>query len=282
VEADPGQLDGILMNLAINGRDAMPAGGTLELSLSDEELTGDEATREGCEPGLYARIEVRDQGVGILPEHLPRLFEPYFTTKALGKGTGLGLASVYGTVQQHRGFVRVDSRPRIGSSFQVYLPVAPAGATPEIGEGATPIESPVLSRGALVLVVEDTEQLRELIAAELGALGYRAERARDGGAALERLATGEHPAVLVTDLLMPGVGGADLARRVAALAPEVAVVFMTGYADPNMLSCLSSEFPSSEILRKPFSMDELAVAIERALARRTSGALPPTDHGPVV
>jgi PAS domain S-box-containing protein len=282
VEADPGQLEGILMNLALNGRDAMPVGGTLELSLSDQEVADDEATREGRERGLYARIEVRDQGVGILPEHLPRLFEPYFTTKELGKGTGLGLASVYGTVHQHRGFVRVDSRPGVGSSFQVYLPVAPAGATPEIAEGATLVESLVVSRGALVLVVEDTDQLRELVAAELCSFGYRAEKARDGAAALDRLAAGDRPAVLVTDLLMPAISGADLARRVAVSAPEVAIVFMTGYADPDILRSLSSEFPSSEILRKPFSIDELAIAIERALARRTSGALPPTDQGPVV
>ena len=227
VKADPGQIEQVLVNLAVNSRDAMPGGGRLTLELADLTLDAPFATsHDSIPPGRYVVVAVRDTGSGMDAETLGHLFEPFFTTKEKGKGTGLGLATVFGIVKQSGGYVDVASAPGAGTTFRVYLPRTDA---PRKTSGVRP---PVfsLSGSETVLLVEDEAAVRNLVRAVLERKGYVVLVAPDGAAALDLV--DKHTGVihvLLTDIVMPRMNGRDLAAAVRARRPSIKVIFMSGY-----------------------------------------------------
>jgi PAS domain S-box-containing protein len=262
--ADPGMLDQVLMNLAVNARDAMPGGG--QLRIETRSRTVDEASARhlgDVTPGEYVGLRVSDTGCGIPPEDLPRIFDPFFTTKEPGKGTGLGLATVFGIVKQHGGWIDVHSRVGRGTTFEIYLPALsePARAASSARTAARPPGGT-----ETILLVEDDEAVRSLTRTVLERHGYRVVEAPDGPAALERWA--QHRAtvaLLLTDLVMPrGIGGRELARRVQADRPDVKVLYMTGYS-AELAGREASLEPTGHLLQKPCSPDVLLSAVRRCL-----------------
>jgi nitrogen-specific signal transduction histidine kinase len=263
VVADAGQLQQLLANLATNASDAMPDGGELEIRLRRVEAgPGDELTAAGLAPGPWVELAVADTGCGMSPTVRERVFEPFFTTKQPGQGTGLGLAQVYGIVQQHGGSIAVTSEEGAGTTFRVWLPLASgvplAGPPPPPAAGQR-------GGGELVLVVEDDAAILELARDGLVALGYRVVAAADGAGALEEVQRHrEEVALVLSDVVMPGFGGVELARRVreAGLCPRV--VLMTGYpleGEPEGLESLGVVAR----LSKPFTIAQLADVIHDAL-----------------
>jgi PAS domain S-box-containing protein len=241
VKADADQIVQVILNLCVNARDAMPNGGSLVL-----------ATRNHYAESGFVEITVTDSGVGIPLEIQSKLFEPFFTTKERGKGTGLGLATVYGIVQQSGGSIRVDSSPGHGSAFTVHLPrCLEVAALPD-----SPIQRPSLNDGSLILVVEDENALREALAAHLRDHGYRVLVASDGIAALDILAENPNISILISDLIMPRMGGLELARIAVARIPGLRCIYMSGYADQ-----ASGEGLESVLLQKPFTMELLLSCI---------------------
>lgn len=229
VQADPGMMEQILMNLAINARDAMPAGGSLTIETERTRLDESAAAkRPNAQPGAFCRLAVSDTGVGIAPEAQEHLFEPFYTTKPAGKGTGLGLATVHGIVAQHHGWIELQSAVEAGSTFSVYLPAAaqtsPGDAAPE-ATAATPRGSETL------ILVEDESEVREMASLFLESCGYTVLAAKDGPDALQRWqARREGIALLVTDLVMPGeITGLELARRLRQDQPSLPVILTSGY-----------------------------------------------------
>ncbi len=231
LRADPGMIEQVLLNLAVNARDAMPRGGRLRVQTGT--CTVDEAAAHfnpEARPGRHARLRVEDTGSGIPPEGLPHIFEPFFTTKEAGKGTGLGLATVYGVVQQHRGWVTVDSTPGQGTTFQVFLPLAARSAAAPASSAPVPT---AVGGHECLLLVEDDAALREATCQMLEGHGYRVLAAADG---LQALALwkdhGRQVALVLTDLVMPGgVSGQDLVQRLRADRPDLKVVYTSGYSE---------------------------------------------------
>ena len=263
VDADPHQLEQVLMNLAVNARDAMPNGGTLTMATSVVEF-GVAAARApaGARPGSYAVLEVSDSGKGMDEETRRRIFEPFFTTKGVGKGTGLGLSMILGIVEQSGGFIDVESQLGRGTTFQIYLPRSSAPAAEETApEGAA-------ARGGkeTVLVVEDQAEVRRFVTAALKAYGYEVIQAESAAEAL-RFCERESAAfdLLLTDVVMPNMSGKELADRLAARRPGVKVLFMSGYANPATLSPGASG-QGAEFIQKPFSPDQLAHKVREMLA----------------
>jgi PAS domain S-box-containing protein len=266
LHADPGMLDQVLMNLAINARDAMPEGGTLTIETS--ELVLDEAAarnQPGATPASYVCLAVRDTGAGIAPEVLPHIFEPFFTTKEPGKGTGLGLATVFGIVQQHRGWITVESAPGQGATFRVYLTARPKGATATplvAGQATTPN-----TRGAeTVLVVEDEASVRTLMRTVLEGRGYTVLEAANGLEALERWQAHQpRIALLLTDLVMPGgLSGQQLGRRLRQERPGLKVLYLSGYS-AEMAGRVPGLQPGERFMSKPFTSDQLLRAVREVL-----------------
>ncbi|MDQ3138081.1 MAG: PAS domain S-box protein [Gemmatimonadota bacterium] len=269
VRADAAQVEQVLVNLALNARDAMPEGGTLTVRTANVKLgdaTGHAASGEPIPAGRYIRLEVRDTGCGMTPEVRRRIFEPFFTTKAVGSGTGLGLSTVYGIVKQSDGYVEVESEPGGGTGFILHFP-----RTPTANEAAASPAEPAGSLGGAgetVLIVEDDPLVRAMAGRTLGEAGYRVLEAEDGQAAIELLARTESwPDVVVTDLAMPRMDGKTLAARLHALQPALPVIFMSGYADDEVVrrGLMTEGGPS---LQKPFSPDRLAAALHAALRGR--------------
>jgi len=260
---DPHQLELVLLNLAINARDAMPAGGRVEIRTRNVNA-GERNKPAELVPGDYVMISVTDSGTGMTPEVLARACEPFFTTKEPGKGSGLGLAQVYGLAQQSGGGMRIASVAGKGTTVAVYLPrslAAPQRST----EGRNAAGRAGLSRRARVLVVDDNEDVRDVMVAYLETLGYQSLQAASGHDALELLAdAGDSVDVLLADYAMPGMSGADLARTVAANWPELPIVVITGYADT---TGLGDQLDDTVLLHKPFGINELGSAIERAVQR---------------
>ena len=228
VKVDPGQLDQVLMNLAVNARDAMPKGGCLTIETANIRLGDEDATRLECRPGRYVMLAITDTGVGMKPEVRARVFEPFFTTKEVGKGTGLGMAMVFGIVKQSGGGIAVDSEPGRGSTFRIYLP---AVSEPEARKNESGIKPGV--RGTeTILLVEDEDGVRRLALTTLKLHGYDVLAARDGEDAL-RVAGECHRTIhlLLTDVIMPNLSGPELAERIKRLRPGIKVLFMSGYTD---------------------------------------------------
>lgn len=266
VRSETNQLESLLMNLALNARDAMPNGGTLGFTVDQVSLEADQAPlHQSSKPGRYARIQVKDTGVGIPPEHLPRIFEPYFSTKAVGQGTGLGLASVYASVRLHGGEIQVESKPGHGTTFYVFLP---ADSDDErTGTAPKPTGPGSLLANRHVLVVEDVDVVRRTVVAGLQRAGARVTAVTDGCHALEFLGGGVQVDIVLTDLIMPRMGGLELARELDKKFPELPIVFMSGYADHEVVEAIVRDHPDQPLLRKPFSVKELTDAISGALAR---------------
>lgn len=262
VEADPGQLEQVIMNLAVNARDAMPEGGRLTLETANVEL--DEAYAEssiGVKAGSHVMLAISDTGTGMDEATRKRLFEPFFTTKAKGKGTGLGLATVYGIVKQSGGNIWVYSEPGGGTTFKIYLPRVKGKAK----RGAKPVASELHGAGESILVVEDDPALRTLLTRMLEALGFEGHAAPNGNEALARLEAGEvNPVLLITDVVLPGMGGSELAERAQQLRPGLKVVYTSGYTDAAILhrGVLKASTP---FLQKPFTRNDLATKLREAL-----------------
>lgn len=258
---DPAMFDQVLLNLAINARDAMPQGGRLRIQTATEVLDEAKAgTIPDVTPGPYVRISVSDEGVGIAPDVLPRIFEPFFTTKEVGKGTGLGLSTVFGIVRQHRGWIEVDSKPGKGSTFHVFLPAAGPVLTAEQSHRAQP------ARGGseTILLVEDDAQVRSVARQVLERHGYSVLEAASGTDALRLYEAGPPIHLVVTDMVMPGgVSGVQLARRLRALRPGVPFVFLSGYSTE--LGMATAGPDEGVFLQKPFSQDQLLAAVRKAL-----------------
>jgi signal transduction histidine kinase/ActR/RegA family two-component response regulator len=268
VVADAGMIEQVIMNLVVNARDAMPKGGTLTLSAAAVEI--DALHAQHCpeaSAGQYVCLKVQDTGCGMSPEILSHLFEPFFTTKDIGKGTGLGLATIYGIVKQHSGWIEVHSQPGAGTEFTVYFPATPQAtlAAPQ------PQGMPAAIRGGeTILLVEDEQPVRGLARCILGRHGYQVIEADCGASALALWQT-ESPRIdmLLTDMVMPGgISGRDLASRLRQSKPDLKVVYTSGYSpsrvgqDPKLLDGL-------KFLPKPYNPDKLIQAVQDCLANRS-------------
>jgi two-component system, cell cycle sensor histidine kinase and response regulator CckA len=266
VQTDPGQMEQVLVNLAVNARDAMPRGGRLTIETGTFVMTPEFChARPGSRPGLYASLLVRDTGTGMTPEVRARLFEPFFTTKGPGKGTGLGLAMVFGIVKQSEGYVEVKTELGQGSSFTIYLPAVTAPATPP----PPPERALAPPRGhETILLVEDETAVRKLTRRALESFGYHVLEASGGPAALEMAAA--HPtgmALLVTDVVMPQMSGPEVAEALAKTHPDVRVLFVSGYIDDAIVRHGVVEGAHS-FLQKPFLPATLATKVREILDRR--------------
>jgi two-component system cell cycle sensor histidine kinase/response regulator CckA len=251
VKADQSQVEQVIMNLAVNARDAMPTGGKLKIATTNVQL--DEAyTRlhPGSRVGSYVLLSVTDTGIGMDPATLTHIFEPFFTTKERGKGTGLGLATVYGIVKQSNGYTGVDSTPGKGTSFQIYLPRHTGQSVAEEQEHV----SPDMLRGSeTILLVEDSEPLRKLVETFLNSAGYRVFSADSGESALEvSTGIGRQLDLLLTDVVMPGMNGRVLAEHLLPRQPGMKVLYMSGYTDTFIAGHGVLE-PGTHLLHKPFT-----------------------------
>ena len=261
VRADPGMIEQVLLNLAVNARDAMPVGGRLSIDTSLIDLSESEPSRVGS-AGSWACVRVADNGVGIASEHLPHIFEPFFTTKDVGKGTGLGLATTYGIVQQHGGWIEVDSQIGRGTEFRVFFPRVET----EMPAAAPVTMSAPPPRGReTILVVEDEAGVRALVIKLLQDLGYRLLQAQSGPHALDVWRQqGDEVDLLITDIVMPdGMNGVELAERLRRHRPGLKVIYTSGYLADLSREDISRH--SDAYIAKPFSLIELARLVRRTL-----------------
>ena len=267
VKADPGQLQQIIMNLVVNARDAMPEGGqlwieTADVTLDEERVRGQMAA--GARPGPHVCLTVSDTGVGLDEETRARIFEPFFTTKPRGKGTGLGLSTVLGIVQQSGGHVTVESTPDEGAAFRVFLPhTSEARSAPAPAREPRP---PTARRGSeTVLLVEDEGQLRVLARDIMRGAGYQVLDAPNAAEAIKLSQRHAGPIhLLVTDVVMPHIGGRELARRLAAERPRMRVLYMSGYTDDAIVQHGTVD-PSIAFLPKPLTPDTLLGKVRETL-----------------
>ena len=262
VVGDRGQIEQAIVNLAVNARDAMPGGGDLVFSTSVEHV--DEAAARLHAPmpaGRYVVLSVTDTGHGLDRETQARIFEPFFTTKEIGKGTGLGLAMVWGTVKQSGGFVFVESEIGHGATFRLYFPAAGSDKTAALMDGRA-----VSSTPATILIAEDERSILNLIATALAAEGYQLLKAASGAEALKIVAAHDQPLDLVlTDAMMPGMSGPELARTLVATRPDLPVIVMSGHT--HLLAGLDAVSPAISTLQKPFTAKELRGRVRDALKR---------------
>jgi len=267
VRADRGQLEQVLINLAVNARDAMPDGGVLTIRTAFVEITKADATRlYQSKPGKYVRLSVSDTGLGMPPDVQARVFEPFFTTKEPGKGTGIGLATVYGIVKQSGGFILLTSELETGTTFDVYLPLAARVAAAAGRAGVRP-EEPRAGE-VTVLLVEDLRRVRELGRKILAREGYRVLTAESGSQALDLARNGaERIDLLLTDVVMPGMSGPELVRALQGIRPDTAVVYMSGYTG-DVLDQQGIDRDAAAFLEKPFTPAALSQTVRQALAAR--------------
>ena len=264
VRADPGQLEQVLLNLAINARDAMPRGGSITMETFNAELTGEHARLKptAVRPGPYVVLAVSDTGQGMDQETMSHIFEPFFTTKGIGQGTGLGLATVYGIVKQSDGYIWVYSEPGQGTTFKIYLPLLQ-----ETASQPTIVAEPVRSGAAeVILVVEDELSVRSVMKRALEDAGYRVLEAGRAAEAIEVLTTHSGQISLVlTDVVMPGTSGPELADRIKQWTPYIPVLFTSGYTDGEIARRGLLQ-PGAVFLQKPFTPDALVRSVRERLA----------------
>jgi two-component system cell cycle sensor histidine kinase/response regulator CckA len=234
------------MNLVLNARDAMPRGGGVSVTIADQ--------------GSHVRIDVTDEGEGMTPETAERAFDPFFTTKPKGRGTGLGLATVYGIVTGAGGHIEIDSRIQEGTTITMQLPLSDDGRN-------APEEAPevlAVANGTTIMVVEDEDAIRTLTNRILSRQGYEVVEALDPADAIARCADAR-PDLLLTDVVMPGMSGKDLSQRLRALHPDLRVLFMSGYTD-NVMDRYGLDAAGDTLLQKPFNGRQLLAAVQAALA----------------
>src|SRR5436309_3568194 len=267
VEADPSQVEQIIMNLVVNARDSMPHGGRVVVETSNADLDETFAKKHvPTRPGRYVMLAVSDTGSGMDEATQARIFEPFFTTKQLGKGTGLGLATVYGIVKQSDGYIWVYSEPRMGSAFKIYLPRVDAEVSREETRETT---APLPSGSETVLLVEDDRTVRLLAGEMLRMNGYTVLQARDGREALDLVRRHGQPIhLLLTDVVMPVVSGRQLASGVADIQPGIRVLYMSGYTD-GVIAHHGVLDAGVAYLQKPFTADFLARKVREVLDART-------------
>jgi signal transduction histidine kinase/ActR/RegA family two-component response regulator len=263
--ADVVMVEQVLLNLVVNGRDAMPKGGSLLISTGSRAITDADRPRQSeAKTGRYVCLSVRDTGCGIAPDILPRIFEPFFTTKAPGKGTGLGLSTVFGIIRQHQGWVEVESEIGTGPGFRAFLPAAPDDSPVA---PARPDEAALAQPGReTILLVEDELSVREFACTVLQMHGYRVLQAASGVEAMEVWKWhGEKIALLLTDLVLPDdITGPELAERLRARRPSLKVLFCSGYNQETASQFLASH-PGFTFLRKPYKPKTLARAVREML-----------------
>jgi CheY-like chemotaxis protein len=264
VKVDPGQIEQVILNLAVNARDAMPSGGKLTLETANVEI--DEAyarSHISVVPGHYVLLSVSDTGGGMPPEVKEQIFEPFFTTKGKGKGTGLGLSTVYGIVKQSGGNIWVYSEPGKGTTFKIYLP----RVEEEVDALPRRDEPSDLPKGnETILLVEDDSSVRDLAARFLRGQGYKILEATNGNEAIRiaRKSKKEKVHLLLTDMVMPQMGGKELVERFRSIHPEIKVLFISGYTDTAITHHGLSE-PNTTLLQKPFSLTSLAQKVREVL-----------------
>jgi signal transduction histidine kinase/CheY-like chemotaxis protein len=256
VHADPGMLEQVLMNLAVNSRDAMPKGGHLIIRTAPVNIGREQArSNPRARPGEFVRLSISDTGSGISPKDLPHIFEPFFTTKDVGKGTGLGLATVYGIVEQHKGWIEVESRESLGATFHIYLPRV---ADKKELERKPAVQSSALRGSETILLVEDEDSVRKLLKSLMERYGYAVLDAASGPLALE--VWREHHGtidVLVTDMVMPeGIGGRELAKELLSRKPDLKVIYCSGYSNDVYGEEVSLR-KGVNFLEKPFNLTAL-------------------------
>jgi PAS domain S-box-containing protein len=260
--ADPGQLESVVVNLAVNARDAMPSGGRLTIETANCHLDDAYALEHAIAAGQYVMIAVTDTGIGMPPEVVAKAFEPFFTTKGVGKGTGLGLSQVFGFVKQSGGHVKIYSEPGQGTTVKIYLPrfygMAEAPRRP-IARGV-----PRGSPSELILVVEDDERVRELTVRMLGDLGYRVLEAQNGAEGLRILDANPEMSLLFTDVVMPDMNGRQLAEEARRRRPDLKVLFTTGYT-PNAVVHNGVLDAGVNVLQKPATMEQMALKVRAVL-----------------
>jgi signal transduction histidine kinase/CheY-like chemotaxis protein len=267
-QVDGTQIELMILNIAMNARDAMPGGGTMHIETRVETI-GQAAPHDAPAPGSYLRLRIRDTGTGMPPNVLHRAFEPYFTTKLQNTGSGLGLSQVYGTAQQSGGMAKIESSLGVGTTVTVLLPCGSRSADQEPPH----VASPFVQRGrGTILIVDDDKPVRTTTAMLLRRANFTVVEASDADEALAALAHDATIELLISDVVMPKTNGTELARLAAGIRPELPVLFVSGYADPQ---AIASAIPASNLLRKPFRPVELITLIERTLAEsRKAQALP--------
>jgi len=262
LRADPTQIEQVLMNLCLNARDAMPDGGVLSIE-TQSVMVSEEFSQAHSDavPGLYVVLSVSDTGMGMDAATLDQIFEPFFTTKETGKGTGLGLASVYGIVKQHGGFVTVDSKLGAGTVFHVYLPAG--SGTPEARTAAV---SDKVTRGTeTILVAEDYAGLREVVEATLASQGYRIILASDGPEAVRLFQEkAKEIQLAVLDVVMPGLSGPEAYLQMRAIKPDLPVIFTTGHS-AELVSLNSTIDDGAVFLQKPYTPGALSQTVRSTL-----------------
>jgi two-component system, cell cycle sensor histidine kinase and response regulator CckA len=270
IEADPNQIEQVIMNLVVNARDAMPSGGRLTIETGNVFLNEDEARRHDVVSGDYVLLAVSDTGHGMDENTRTHIFEPFFTTKDTGKGTGLGLATVYGIVRQSDGYIWVYSEPSHGTTFKIYFPATTASVEPP---QQLEQEEAALCGTETILLVEDQEHLRELLVNVLRTKGYKVLSASNGADALQLVRTESTlPVLLLTDVIMPGMRGPQLAAELSRRYPDLRILYMSGFTDNALMH--SGSLPESTLfLQKPFTPELLFRRVREVLDE--SSTLPP-------
>jgi signal transduction histidine kinase/CheY-like chemotaxis protein len=261
IMVDAAQLENAILNLAINARDAMPDGGKLRLSVANCEIDQAEAAALDIAPGDYACIAVEDTGSGMAADVAERAFDPFFTTKDVGKGTGLGLSQVIGFIQQSNGQISLDSEPGQGTSIRLILPRCIEGL--EKANARVNADGVQPGNGERILVVEDNDRLRGFTEEVLRDIGYTVDAAQSGDEALNLIETGTRPDLILTDIIMPGLSGVDLASRVRAQDAGTKIIFMSGYAHDKDQE--SETLTGNELIKKPFTIEDLSAKIAMSL-----------------
>jgi CheY-like chemotaxis protein len=260
VEADPGQISQVLHNLVINATQAMPSGGMMRIL--GENLVAEPGSESGIEPGRYVRISIQDEGIGISADHLSKIFDPYFTTKQMG--SGLGLATAYSIIKNHRGHISVESKLEKGSTFHVYLPASDQKVVQQLKE-----DQDLISGKGKILVMDDEPLVRKVLGKMLLAMGYEVESVEDGAQALELYTraqdTGDPFITVILDLTVPGgMGGKEAMARLLKIDPQIKAIVSSGYSDDPVMADFQS-YGFTDVIAKPYRISELDKVLKKTL-----------------